>query len=68
MEQLKSWLKERHQLAVAVYSTGAADAILARHGLSIVDFLRPLSLVNQLNGKHSNAAPTLCLYMQRFCV
>ncbi|WIA13573.1 hypothetical protein OEZ85_007140 [Tetradesmus obliquus] len=49
MEQLKSWLKERHQLAVAVYSTGAADAILARHGLSIVDFLRPLSLVNQLN-------------------
>ncbi|WIA33724.1 hypothetical protein OEZ86_006842 [Tetradesmus obliquus] len=49
MEQLKSWLKQRHQLAVAVYSTGAADAILARHGLSIVDFLRPLSLVNQLN-------------------
>jgi hypothetical protein len=50
MEQLKSWLKERHQLAVAVYSTGAADTILARHGLSIVDFLRPVSLVNQLNG------------------
>lgn len=56
MEQLKSWLKERHQLAVAVYSTGAADAILARHGLSIVDFLRPLSLVNQLNGARQHCS------------
>lgn len=50
MEQLKASLKGRHGLAVAVYSTPAAEAVLTRHGLSVVDFLRPLSLVNKLNG------------------
>lgn len=51
MEQLKSWLRERHQIAVAVYSTPAAEAVLAKNGLTIVDFLRPMSLVNKLNGQ-----------------
>eukprot|EP00878_Enallax_costatus_P009894 GHUV01010331.1.p1 GENE.GHUV01010331.1~~GHUV01010331.1.p1 ORF type:complete len:454 (+),score=106.14 GHUV01010331.1:1028-2389(+) len=49
MEQLKSWLRGRHQIAVAVYSTPAAEAVLANNGLTIVDFLRPMSLVNKLN-------------------
>eukprot|EP00775_Hariotina_reticulata_P009635 gene9635-9795_t len=49
MDQLRSWLKERYQLAVAVYSTPAAEAVLAKSGLTVTDFLRPLSLVNKLN-------------------
>lgn len=51
MEQLKSRLRERHQIAVAVYSTPAAESVLAKNGLSIVDFLRPMALVNKLNGQ-----------------
>lgn len=50
MEQLKSRLREKQRVPVAVFSTPAAEAALARTGLSIVDLLRPVSLVNNLNG------------------
>eukprot|EP00879_Flechtneria_rotunda_P033011 GHRR01036525.1.p1 GENE.GHRR01036525.1~~GHRR01036525.1.p1 ORF type:complete len:441 (+),score=144.44 GHRR01036525.1:563-1885(+) len=49
MEQLRSWIKERYPVPVAVYSTPAAEALLATAGLCVVDFLRPLCLVNQLS-------------------
>jgi len=32
------------------YSTPAAEAVSGKSGLTITDFLRPLSLVNKLNG------------------
>lgn len=51
MEQLKSSIRRRQRLPVAVFSTPAAEAVLARTGLSIVDLLRPVSLVNNLNGQ-----------------
>ena len=59
MEQLKAWLLERYQPAVLVAATPAAEAICQQsNGLSIVDMLRPLSLVNQLSGKF-RALPAL---------
>jgi hypothetical protein len=60
MDQLRSWLKERYQLAVAVYSTPAAEAVLAKSGLTITDFLRPLSLVNKLNGEPAGTQAPYC--------
>jgi hypothetical protein len=51
MEQLKARLREQQRLPVAVYSTPAAEAVLGRTGLALVDLLRPLALVNNLNGK-----------------
>jgi hypothetical protein len=51
MEQLKSRLREKQRVPVAVFSTPAAEAVLARTGLSLVDLLRPVSLVNNLNGR-----------------
>ncbi len=51
MEQLKAGLRDKQRLPVAVFSTPAAEAVLARSGLSIVDLLRPVSLVNKLNGE-----------------
>jgi hypothetical protein len=50
MEQLKARLRQK-QLPDALYSTPAAEAVLARTGLSLVDLLRPVSLVNKLNGE-----------------
>lgn len=54
MEQLKARLREKQRLPVGVFSTPAADAVLARTGLSLVDLLRPVSLVNNLNGEATN--------------
>lgn len=50
MEQLRARLRQRQRMPVAVLSTPAAEAVLGRAGLSVVDLLRPVSLVNSLNG------------------
>lgn len=44
-------MRQKQRLPVAVFSTPAAEAVLERTGLSLVDLLRPVSLVNNLNGE-----------------
>jgi hypothetical protein len=51
MEQLRARLRQRQRVPVAVAATPAAEAVLGRSGLSVLDLLRPVSLVNNLNGE-----------------
>lgn len=47
---------QKQRLPVAVFSTPAAEAVVARAGLSLVDLLRPVGLVNNLNSEACGAA------------
>lgn len=56
MEQLKSRLRQKQKLPVGVFATPAVESVLARTGLTMVDLLRPVSLVNKLNGRSLSAS------------
>lgn len=51
---------QKQRLPVAVFSTPAAEAVIARAGLSLVDLLRPVALVNNLNGEACGSATAVC--------
>lgn len=62
MEALRAQLRQKQRLPVAVLCTPAADALVAdATGLSVVDLLRPLALVNNLNG----ARACVCVCVRR---